>query len=37
MAISNNKNVGHSTYKVRRVMNLIRYKSVTDAKIQLQL
>ena len=37
MAVSNNKNVGHSTYKVRRVINLIRYKSVTDAKIQLQL
>ena len=37
MAISHNKNVGYSPYKVRRIIDLIRSKSVTDAKIQLNL
>ena len=37
MAISHNKNVGHSAYKVRRVIDLIRSRPVSDAKIQLDL
>jgi large subunit ribosomal protein L22 len=37
MAISHNKNVGYSAYKVRRVIDLIRSRNVSDAKIQLDL
>jgi len=37
MAISHNKNLGYSAYKVRRIIDLIRSKPVSDAKIQLNL
>ena len=37
MAIAYNKNVGFSAYKVRRIIDLIRSRSVSDAKLQLNL
>ena len=37
MAVARNKNVGYSPYKVRRIIDLIRSRSVNDAKIQLTL
>jgi len=37
MAISHNKNLGYSAYKVRRIIDLIRSKPVNHAKIQLNL
>ena len=37
MAVAHNKNVGYSPYKVRRIIDLIRSRSVNDAKIQLSL
>ena len=35
MAVAHNKNVGYSPYKVRRIIDLIRSRSVNEAKIQL--
>ena len=37
MAVAHNKNVGYSPYKVRRIIDFIRSRSVNDAKIQLTL
>jgi large subunit ribosomal protein L22 len=37
MAIAYNKNIGHSAYKMRRVIDMIRLKPVNQAKIQLSL
>ena len=37
MATAYNKNIGHSAYKMRRVINMIRLKPVNEAKIQLSL
>tara|TARA_B110000196_G_C21032473_1_gene608273 strand:+ start:123 stop:458 length:336 start_codon:yes stop_codon:yes gene_type:complete len=37
MATANNKNIGHSAYKMRRVINMIRLKPVNEAKAQLSL
>ena len=37
MAVAHKKNVGYSPYKGRRIIDLIRSRSVNDAKIQLTL
>ncbi|MAU24679.1 MAG: 50S ribosomal protein L22 [Dehalococcoidia bacterium] len=37
MAISQNKNVGYSAYKVRRIIDLIRLRPVSDAKLRLNM
>ena len=37
MATAYNKNIGHSDYKMRRVINMIRLKPVNEAKLQLSL
>ena len=37
MAKAYNKNIGYSAYKMRRIIDLIRSKSVNDARLQLSL
>ena len=37
MAKAHSKNIGYSSYKMRRVINQIRSKSVFEAKLQLNL
>ena len=37
MAIAYNKNIGYSAYKMRRIIDLIRSKSVNDARLQLSM
>tara|TARA_B100001029_G_scaffold86659_1_gene71119 strand:+ start:138 stop:473 length:336 start_codon:yes stop_codon:yes gene_type:complete len=37
MAKAYNKNIGYSAYKMRRIIDLIRSKSVNDARLQLSM
>ena len=37
MAKAYNKNIGYSAYKMRRIIDLIRPKSVNDARLQLSM
>ena len=37
MAKAYNKNIGYSAYKMRRIIDLIRSKSVNDARVQLSM
>ena len=37
MAKAYNKNIGYSAYKMRRIIDLIRSKSVIDARLQLSM